>query len=904
MLFAIIFLSMNMKKNIALGLVLLLAFSFSGCGNSVDQPANPEQASEEFAEKGPSWTQESLKGFLNRESDAEMSYAGPFYFGSFDGMAPSSQNYSEQRRQIVDDLMIAIDGGLEVANRLDDKLREEREIFAWYISEIQTIDESTKSFTDQVLGATKGSALSEALSATMVLRNNAKKIELSPEWGFMQFQTYGALVKLTDLYSSEAESLVSRTTAMYYLLEADSNTAYQDLNKQFTAKLDPVSDQVSEILSELYYNVAIAGYGQKLLFTADYYFAKDIVAATDIQIAEMKKTIADYDGSNELLSDEMLVLLQKKVADLEAYRNNIVAFLESVPSEELLPENDLIAGISETEFRLVPVANAQNGFGSPGWFQQKISSAYKNVKFVKDMSFAAVRVGGQKIKDAYDKSGAHEFVKDGAQIFNAGLEGVNSTVEVSIHGLQGLYYGDMSWEDFKNKIEAEKKELYERFVAGKLGKDQYDEIIHQVDLFQNATKRFVENTSELSGLMTSLATGSQKAGKFVENVTRSVGNEAKGVIDTATDFSKNLAIVMHPETTKQETREAMLNIYIALQGIKDDKGKLINVEIPDLTDIAKKKAIEEAASTLGLSQEEEKEFKEKLKEMFQNQLKDKESKETTKKDDAGSDTAANTESDTDARTEAVAKILTNPDLTGEEVADLIIAEIVKDLPPVGEKKKAGKKEEENNDSDNDGIENEYDNCEKVSNPEQTDTDMDSLGDACDPDCSGDKDEDEVCDEIDNCPEVANADQKDSDDDGMGNMCDFDPPDISEIAGNWPGTITVREVYVSDELRAQAAADGCDIEAIEESKDVPKPVSMIVNPTSENGGVVMLSGVAGDEAQEIPFTYVNGVLKAANGDDQGSINIEMNFNRSESTGKVDMDYMGGQATIQADIDVSK
>ena len=37
------------------------------------------------------------------------------------------------------------------------------------------------------------------------------------------------------------------------------------------------------------------------------------------------------------------------------------------------------------------------------------------------------------------------------------------------------------------------------------------------------------------------------------------------------------------------------------------------------------------------------------------------------------------------------------------------------------------------DMDCDGVADEEDNCESVSNPDQTDTDGDSLGDACDPD---------------------------------------------------------------------------------------------------------------------------------------------------------------------------
>jgi hypothetical protein len=71
------------------------------------------------------------------------------------------------------------------------------------------------------------------------------------------------------------------------------------------------------------------------------------------------------------------------------------------------------------------------------------------------------------------------------------------------------------------------------------------------------------------------------------------------------------------------------------------------------------------------------------------------------------------------------------------------------------------------DEDSDGIPNSIDNCINISNPDQTDTDNDKLGDACDPDIDGDG----LINNSDNCPSRSNSDQTDADRDGVGDICD-------------------------------------------------------------------------------------------------------------------------------------
>ena len=97
------------------------------------------------------------------------------------------------------------------------------------------------------------------------------------------------------------------------------------------------------------------------------------------------------------------------------------------------------------------------------------------------------------------------------------------------------------------------------------------------------------------------------------------------------------------------------------------------------------------------------------------------------------------------------------------------------------------------DQDHDGIANNVDNCPHHANPDQSDEDVDSIGDPCDAclQSPGDGDDDGIQDKCDSCPAVANADQSldapdydDPDQDGIGNACDA--CQLSSKTGATPG----------------------------------------------------------------------------------------------------------------------
>jgi hypothetical protein len=134
------------------------------------------------------------------------------------------------------------------------------------------------------------------------------------------------------------------------------------------------------------------------------------------------------------------------------------------------------------------------------------------------------------------------------------------------------------------------------------------------------------------------------------------------------------------------------------------------------------------------------------------------------------------------------------------------------------------------------------------------------------------------------------------------------PDLKDLAGKWDqGTMVITDVIASDEFKAEAKKEGCDISDIEAQKGKNQALGLSLAPTGDNGGNMTFK-MSDGKSQSIPFTYKDGVISATYTDQGATMTMNLKVDEANGaykiSGPMDINYKNNSLQIKADAGASK
>ncbi len=546
-----------MKKLIAC--LSLIAMFISGC-QSVPQTPGGDQAGpdgqsastplkELTMDASYSWTPELAQQYIEQENVTQVSYSGPFYFGTFLGMDEYTKGYTKQRDERADQILKVVDQSVGYLNELDAKVREVRTIFDRYFLTIAVFAPSAKEELLQQID--QGNEYAVYNYQKLVFLNSLKdelaKMEKSAEWGFLAYTKYYLTFNLTQSYQDELAFLYGRLAGLEMISASYNLEGYKTINDQLDQEMGQRSKDIEKLIQKLAYNGALLAHEEKLLFTADHYYVQDVVTNMKAKLPELKKALADYQGGKEAIDQDVLAMLNEQIGEYEEFSKNLQAYLDSVPEEDLLKEPEFkVSG-------LIPVARA--GFmDTAAWFGGKIVDAGVAVKDT------ALDYGSAGVNMAWD--GTKYVVNKGAEVAVAGtkvagkvigtaLDAASAVAKTPMDVVNGVYYGN-SAKQVLSTIGSNYVGIYNNFQAGTQGHQVYSDTVKILDESDKVFAAGMEG-------MTKLVMG--------EGVTsKTVGFAAKIVSGFFTGLGKDAMTALDPNTSTADTLVGLLGVGLSCIG--------------------------------------------------------------------------------------------------------------------------------------------------------------------------------------------------------------------------------------------------------------------------------------------------------------------------------------------------
>lgn len=544
-------------------------------------------------------SQELVNKYLSKETTKKTSFAWPFFVSDFGWIIDTTQSYSNLRNERINEIKKISSTWVGKINLIWKKIQEIIQIKSNYINLVIQKKPELKNLLDSKFSD------EDYLSIKLQIDNlnELNKLSISSKdstvkW-FLDYIIYKEIIRLSDSTTKNILSNISRLWALSAFMNKLDNDLFSEPNKNLEIDINNISPETNELINEIYYIDANLYKWEKIIFTSDYYFAKEATVFLDWQLKSLKETIdKNKDWNKPWVSPLIIEVIESKYNNYYSKNEEIKKYINENSNSNLLIS--WIYNEPKTEFWIIQHANAyQTDFFKS--LSSKIEWSIKVIKNTKDFVIWWFQLWAEEARKLYDKSWAQEILKDGWQIIWTWLEATNHVVELWVDAVQWIYFQDTSFKDFQNNIESRAKSLNEKFVKWSLWTNQYDEVLKIVSQVEKSTEKALEWTSVLAWVVTwawvKAVTQDSKIAKYSENfirdVTKNVFEETKATIDSSMILLKHGTIILHPEKWTQETLSSIVDLgSVVVQELMPKE----NEEDKSIWEKFKDKAIEKVKS--------------------------------------------------------------------------------------------------------------------------------------------------------------------------------------------------------------------------------------------------------------------------------------------------------------------
>ncbi len=846
-----------MKKALVQIVIFVLITSLGAC-NLSPQSGSPGTTSapeikppeKPFSFEQPTPTVETgIARYTENDTFDTLAAASPYYLGNQPSELPGLIQYETLKQKKIDEAVKLTDDLVQAAKELKSKLEPYKSAYIDFVAITQEKEKRVQKYAAESSGQILEYLITEEALIANYESIHPEQVNHLLTRTMLQYQRSQLAMQLGETVIRDVTYVVSGSSALYNVFTNTTDPDIKDQLPQFQAQLEKI-DQMNVLIDQVVGNQLYLAIALKQLETADYYMTQASLEFINQGMPEIKAEMAKI-TANDILNTENVEAINEYGSVIETFMDDLQKNMDSVDTSTFFPADQTsktaLWGIDQTMAGYAPAES------------QKLLGAYSVLtKPAQDQQLPSTwsKIGGAlKAGASFTWSG----IKSG---FSKAQTGVGVTLDTLSAGTKSIFDAGFGLANGNSVTEVTTE------IAGNFKKvgDNYGKGTSGSQVLKDAGK-MLKGAEEAAG-------GAAEAGvEYVAGkgwTSWAVGGITKTTVGMFTGFGKGIYKLADKQATTGEFVEGMLDVGLSLIG-----GSKVIVKGSQALSGGKELAKWSAEKAFNF-------LKVMGNKLEQGQLK-----------------------------AMTAEILKNAKLTPNQVLSLISnslemegkAAIAAELKAI-----SAEMNERFGALVKDGLKTILANLKTVPGKSYSKWVSTAFEDSL----KGFKDamiarlgegykeyiDNLVAAQMNRLIKTAIKEYVDA----------LTAPTLQEIAGTWDkGTMVITDVIVSEEFRAQAEKEGCNIADIEAQKGKSQPMSMTLSPSGEAGGSMTLK-IGSEGGQSVPFTYSDGLIKASPAADKGaSGSITMNVTRTDlvfnAAGTLVIDYKG-QLKIIASVTASK